>query len=95
MYIACGIFALTLARVTLCQENQRIPAKISDISWTNGVCSGQYLGEIDNQMVPDGFGTFQCSSYNYTGDWRQGQRQGRGVQVYSNGDTYIGQWIQS
>merc|ERR1719232_770283 len=27
-------------------------------------------------MVPDGFGTFQCSSYNYTGDWRQGQRQG-------------------
>merc|ERR1712133_180285 len=31
-------------------------------------------------MVPDGFGTFQCSSYNYSGDWRQGLRHGRGGQ---------------
>lgn len=92
MSISCGIFVLTLAGLTWCQEVQGNPANISDISWTNGVCSGQYLGEIDSQMVPDGFGTFQCSSYNYSGDWRQGLRHGRGVQVFSNGDTYIGQW---
>ena len=44
------------------------------------------------QQIPSGWGTFTCSSHNYTGSWVGGLRAGRGVTVFSNGDTYTGQW---
>ena len=31
-------------------------------------------------------------SHTYTGEWREGVRHGRGVNTYSNGDVYTGEW---
>ena len=28
-----------------------------------------------------------------SGEWREGVRHGRGVNTYSNGDIYTGQWV--
>ena len=30
--------------------------------------------------------------YNYTGDFKDGKRHGRGKFIYPNGDTYEGEW---
>ena len=48
--------------------------------------------QVNLQQIPSGWGTFTCSSHNYTGSWVGGLRAGRGVTVFSNGDTYTGQW---
>ena len=29
---------------------------------------------------------------DYSGEWHQGMKMGRGVYRYSNGDTYEGEW---
>ena len=66
---------------------------VQNLRWRNGGCrSGRYSGEVNLANVPDGLGTFTCSSHTYTGGWREGKREGRGVNSYFNGDVYTGDW---
>ena len=66
---------------------------VQGLAWRNGACArGSYTGEVSLTGLPDGHGSYSCFSHNYTGDWRNGMRHGRGVNIYSNGDTYTGEW---
>ena len=41
--------------------------------------------ESENDIIEYGF--------NYTGDFKDGKRHGRGRYIYPNGDTYDGYWV--
>ena len=77
-----------LVVVVICRGQEQGVA--GDIPWTSAACRGRYSGELDSRGQPHGFGSFTCSSHNYTGQWEGGLRHGRGVAVFSNGDTYTG-----
>ena len=77
-----------LVAVVICRGQEQGVA--GDIPWTSAACRGRYSGELDSRGQPHGFGSFACSSHNYTGQWEGGLRHGRGVAVFSNGDTYTG-----
>lgn len=51
-----------------------------------------YSGYVNEDRQPDGKGTMTYSDGSeYTGDWENGIRQGKGTMKYSNG-TYDGEW---
>merc|ERR1712038_706349 len=70
-----------------------VQQSVQVLPWRNANCGGNYTGEVNLAQQPHGSGTFACSSHNYTGNWRGGVRQGRGVNTFANGDTYVGEWV--
>lgn len=72
--------------------------------WKQGKANGntvlasgdyQYEGQFIDDL-PNGIGSLYNtnpeSQYVYSGEWRNGLRQGYGDAVYSNGDSYYGEW---
>ena len=87
-------FGVSFSQSQLSQApHDTVRQSVRSLTWRNGVCmSGNYTGEVNLAGVPDGHGTYSCFFHTYTGDWREGVRHGRGVNTYSNGDMYTGQW---
>ena len=61
-----------------------------------GCASASKTGNCVNGNCDNGRGTFVFSAggpdIEYTGEWKHGMRQGRGVSRYANGDRYEGEW---
>ena len=51
---------------------------------------GQYLGEIDEDQKPYGFGVWTRSDGDlYIGTWKQGLRHAKGTYIDQKGDIYF------
>eukprot|EP00826_Nyctotherus_ovalis_P032272 TRINITY_DN2601_c0_g2_i2.p1 TRINITY_DN2601_c0_g2~~TRINITY_DN2601_c0_g2_i2.p1 ORF type:complete len:570 (-),score=114.20 TRINITY_DN2601_c0_g2_i2:22-1731(-) len=50
-----------------------------------------YEGSFKNNLY-HGEGKFSSPKGNYTGSWKEGRRNGTGVQTYANGSHYSGGW---
>lgn len=54
--------------------------------YTNAQCTS---GDCEN-----GFGTYVFQGGGtYTGDWKNGKREGKGTFTWTKGDVYIGDWV--
>lgn len=58
---------------------------------------GTYTGEVDDNGLPDGTGTFKSKndkgvSWSYEGDWKSGHFEGHGVSTWNTGDKYSGEY---
>jgi hypothetical protein len=52
--------------------------------------------ECVNGTCTDGYGTYKWGDGNtYTGEWKNGQPDGKGILVSPYGTTYSGQWKQN
>lgn len=59
-----------------------------------------YIGRLDFFKQPHGRGIYehhprldQIQPGRYNGDWKHGDKNGGGIQEYTNGDRYEGSWI--
>ena len=63
-----------------------LPAILLITVFTNGQCTS---GDCEN-----GFGTYVFQGGGtYTGDWKNGKREGKGTFTWTKGDVYIGDWV--
>lgn len=57
---------------------------------------GTYKGELDEKRRPHGQGKFiMIDKTVYEGNWKDGDIHGTATCVYSNGDKYVGGWINT
>jgi len=55
--------------------------------------AAEYTGALNAQHLYHGEGTFKDDAGNvYTGQWQDGQRNGKGVMTWANGDRYEGEF---
>ena len=61
-------------------------------TWPNG---DWYEGEVV-KSIRNGHGTFYSASTNvtYTGEWKEGRRQGKGTIQYTAKSSYVGDWME-
>lgn len=65
---------------------------VSVINLPNG---DVYKGEVSNNQ-PNGVGIlYKLNKEEVYGNWEKGQLQGKGKKLYKNGDTYIGDFVDS
>lgn len=70
-----------------CESLEDTPAGSQAIAFG----AAHYVGEVDAHGRPHGRGVYTGESV-YSGQWRHGCRHGRGLQLYSNGDRFDGEW---
>lgn len=55
-----------------------------------------YDGSFDQHYFLDGYGTWRnLSNDSYTGEFKSGNKDGKGVYTFANGDTFEGVWINN
>jgi hypothetical protein len=54
-------------------------------TWKNGKLHGQATETLSMGVVE--------LDFTYSGEWVEGDRQGKGVQTWGNGNTYSGEWV--
>lgn len=62
---------------------EQVPYKITKEDGTSGASSKDYTGKADVQYPNNDV---------YTGDFKNGLKEGNGVYTYANGDKYTGEW---
>ena len=58
-----------------------------------GVKDEVYIGLLDSKGQRTGEGSLTNGEYLYKGNWVNDKRNGFGIQVYKNGETFEGDWI--
>ena len=66
----------TLLTLTSCQIQEQ-EQNHQEITWTNAACSGIYTGNVNEQLQPNGFGSFNCSSHRYVQGFTKGVKIGQ------------------
>lgn len=66
-------------------------------TWNNYSFNHNYEGQVNEKGLADGKGTitFTGGKYKgdtYTGEWKDGERNGQGIYTWHDGDTYAGKW---
>ena len=74
-----------------------MPKESRPIEYDNG---DVYRGETDDKGRPHGKGIYthhdeedQVQTGTYNGEWKDGQKHGKGSHRYRNGDVYDGPWV--
>ncbi|MDR1329428.1 MAG: hypothetical protein LBK23_07500 [Oscillospiraceae bacterium] len=80
-------------------EPAATPESVTDMDLTIGPHTGKYTGTVLNGK-PEGYGVYEYTTDDdddlvrtYTGDWKNGLRNGQGKLVYSDGEWYEGEWV--
>ncbi|CAM9417561.1 unnamed protein product [Chrysoparadoxa australica] len=58
--------------------------------------AGEYYGQVEG-LLPEGEGIHKYTSGQlqvYSGSWHKGQRHGYGNAIYTNGESFEGQWFE-
>lgn len=68
------------------------------INFSFGTRTGVYSGEVNDQGLPHGRGTFSAQNttgeeWTYEGDWVDGHWEGRGTSTWSSGQVYSGEYL--
>lgn len=95
-----ALFLVFVMTVTLCACSKNSGAKTSNemtVSFLFGDRKGEYIGEIDENGLPDGYGIFKSSSpdgtaWTYSGDWEHGHWNGQGCSKWETGQSYSGSY---
>lgn len=94
----------TLCLASACEDNDEGDSKrktVSDqeitLDFAFGTRKGTYSGEVNDNGIPDGVGTFSSKNdegtgWTYNGDWENGHWNGKGTSVYDTGDKYSGNY---
>lgn len=73
--------------ITKDSDRQKIEMLMSQLTITKVV--EEYRGEVDSEQLRDGTGCFiEVNGCRYDGQWKKGYRDGRGRQIFANGDMY-------
>lgn len=67
------------------------------LSLSFGERTGMFSGELDENGLPTGHGTFTSKNpdgteWTYEGDWKKGHWDGTGKTTWSDGQSYIGEF---
>ena len=83
-------------------ENETASAEEPDdnemtIEFYFGARTGIYNGDVNEEGLPDGYGSFTTTNsegmeYTYEGDWVNGHWDGNGVETWDNGQSYVGEF---
>ena len=65
---------------------------IGDWDYTGLEGVNWYLGKLNSDRAPDGYGRMQTFQTVYEGEFQNGLRHGKGRIIYWNGYFYAGEW---
>ena len=90
--------ASILTTIVACSEDPKtVTSKEMTLNFAFGERAGVYTGEIDDNGIPNGTGTFKAKNtegtgWTYEGDWVNGHWNGEGTSIWDSGTKYSGSY---
>lgn len=97
--IICFISAFLILSLAACGSGGKQGASQEmTLDFNFGERAGRYLGELDEDGLPDGYGSFWAENTSgdkwiYSGEWKHGHFDGQGMTKWESGEYYCGSYV--
>lgn len=91
------VFVLSVALCACSECKDEKTSNEMTVSFLFGDREGEYIGETDENGLPDGYGIFKSSrsdgtAWTYAGEWESGHWNGQGCSKWDTGQSYSGSY---